>query len=150
MGIFHKIGMKIKNGNLPQIGMKIIMMSFLNMTSPSSKGRHVRPTKKANIRVIPEGQLLECEAMILTWKLHSLEQLHSRNLTLIPRIATCKGSYLFNTIIFGIHVSFLGCIDMFWVGWTHSILTDLLNGRTPHDLEVDLLATNSIDGTVIW
>ena len=76
MGIFHKIGMNIKKGNLPQIGMKIIMMSLLNSTLPSSKGRHIRPTKKANIRVIPEGQLLECEAMILTWKLHSLKQLH--------------------------------------------------------------------------
>ena len=34
--------------------------------------------------------------------------LHSRNLTKIPKIAIFEGSYLFQTIILGIHVSFQG------------------------------------------
>ena len=35
--------------------------------------------------------------------------LHPRNLTWIPNIAMFKGSYLFQTIILGIHVSFREC-----------------------------------------
>ena len=36
-------------------------------------------------------------------------KIHPRNLTQIPKIASFKGSYLFQTIILGIHVSFREC-----------------------------------------
>ena len=80
--------------------------------------------------------LLELSSSIVKWK-----DLHPRNLTQIPKIAIFKGSYLFQTIILGIHVSFRECIPytrfprtilqfpLFrWVDWTWCYLAAELEG----------------------
>ena len=46
-------------------------------------------------------------------------QIHLRNLTYIPKMATFKRSHHFQTIIVGLHVSFQGCVcslSFFWGG----------------------------------
>ena len=70
-------------------------------------------------------------------------QIHLRNLTYIPKMATFKRSHHFQTIIVGLHISFQGCVCSlsFFLGgggrfpmgiWNTTLIDFLMSNRSQH------------------